>query len=57
MDRDKASNANKIILKLHDENSALNYKLGRIESICEEQSYKLGAVKGELFETKKNLLA
>ena len=40
------TNVNRIILKLQDENSRLNYQLGKIESICEEQSYRLGTMKG-----------
>ena len=50
-----SANVNKIILTLQDENSKLSYKLGKIESICEEQSYRLGNMKGELTETKKKL--
>lgn len=39
------SHANRIILKLQDENSRLSHRLGKVEQICEDQSYRLGYIK------------
>ncbi len=43
-------NANRIIIKLEEDKSRLAHRLGRLESLCENQAYRIGYMNAELKE-------
>lgn len=48
-------NSNKVVLKLQQENSKLSHRLGKVEALCESQSYRIGYIKAQLKQSDKKL--